>query len=270
MNAASYVGPLITRAKLVQDLTRLGVREGTPLVVHSSLSKIGWVVGGATSVVQALMDVVGESGTLILPAATPQCADPAQWGDPRLPEAWLPTIRDHLPPFEVTTTPTSLGAIPETFRTWPGTRRSDHPLESVCAWGKNAALVTDGHPLAFSEGPGSPFGRAHDLGASILLLGVGFNRCTALHYAETLAPKRRLQTVRFPKVEDSERVWYEVENVADDNGEHFPNIGARFREQGKVVEGSVGAAPCFLFTMSELVASALDYFDAHLPPGEGV
>ena len=62
-------------------------------------------------------------------------------------------------PFDPATSPTTLGAIPETFRTWPGTLRSDHPLESVCARGAAAAAVVREHPLDFSEGPGTPFAR---------------------------------------------------------------------------------------------------------------
>ena len=103
----------------------------TPLV-HSSLSSIGWV-SGAPTVVRALLPVLGKGGTLVMPAATPHCTDPATWSDPRLPEAWLAELREHLPIFDARTTPSSLGAVCETFRNWPDTLRSDYPVESVCA-----------------------------------------------------------------------------------------------------------------------------------------
>ena len=95
-----------------------------------------------------------------MPAATPHCADPATWREPKVPHAWIDEMRESVPPFDVRTTPTTMGAIPEAFRNWPGTRRSEHPLESVCVRGPRAVEVTRDHPIAFSEGPGSPFARA--------------------------------------------------------------------------------------------------------------
>ena len=61
----------ITEPMLRRDLTAAGVEPGTTLVVHSSLSAIGWVLGGAPAVVRALLAAVGDDGTLAMPAATP-------------------------------------------------------------------------------------------------------------------------------------------------------------------------------------------------------
>lgn len=238
----------MTRERLRHDLAGIGVVSGMTLVVHSSLSSIGWVAGGASSVVSALIDAIGERGTLAMPAATP--------------------IREGSSEFDRRTTPTTLGAIPETFRTWPGTLRSDHPLESVCARGPVAAEITGEHPLAFSEGPGSPFDKLHRLDGRILLFGVGFNRCTALHYAESLVARRRLMKVRFPRSKSGRLVWIEAPNVADDNDTHFPIVGERFLATGRARQGTVGQAKSTFMSMRELVDFARDYFEGALsdPP----
>ena len=55
-----------------------------------------------------------------------------------------------------------------------------------------------------------------------LLLGVGFNRCTSLHYAESLVPARRTTVSRFPVIQDGKRVWVEKADMASDNGRSFP------------------------------------------------
>jgi aminoglycoside 3-N-acetyltransferase len=261
--AGSTDRPPVTAERLRSDLEALGVEPGTTLVVHSSLSSIGWVVGGAPAVVGALVATLGERGTLAMPAATPLCADPATWSPP-VPEAWWQEVREHLPPFDRRTTPTSMGAIPETFRNWPGTLRSEHPLESVCARGPRAEEILTDHPLDFSEGPGAPFGRLHDLDSRVLLIGVGFNRCTALHLAETLVAKRRTSTFRVPHLDGGRRVWLEMTNVADDNGRYFPEIGERYMAEGRARRGSIGEAPSLLFPMRDLVAFARRYFDARL------
>ena len=46
---------VISRNDIIEDLKKLGVREGMVLEVHSSLSSLGYVVGGAQSVVDALL-----------------------------------------------------------------------------------------------------------------------------------------------------------------------------------------------------------------------
>jgi aminoglycoside 3-N-acetyltransferase len=254
----------ITEEILRRDLSAIGVELGTTLLVHSSLSAIGWVLGGAPAVVRALIAAVGEDGNLVMPAATPHCADPATWREPRIPEAWIDEARQHLPPFDVRTTPTVMGAIPEAFRNWPGTVRSEHPLESVCARGPRADEITRDHPLAFSEGPGSPFARLYDLDCRILLLGVGFNRCTALHFAESLVARRRVMTVRFPRLEGGRRKWVEVPNVADDNNRHFPVIGAQYLAARRATEGKVGEADAVCARMRDLVDFAREYFECSL------
>ncbi len=256
-----FEGEPKTQAGLERDLAAIGVTRGTTLLVHSSLSSIGWVVGGAPTVVRALLSALGEGGTLVMPAATPHCADPATWTSPRLPEAWLDEVREHLPVFDARTTPTTMGAICESFRNWPDTLRSQHPVESVCARGVEAPGIIGDHPLAFSEGPGGPFGKLHDLDCRILLLGVGFNRCTALHYAESLVDRRRLKTLRFPMLVDGRRTWVEVPNVADDNGTHFPAVGEHFATGDGVQRGRIGDAPAMLFAMRSLIEHAVRYFE---------
>ena len=254
---------LVTEDRLLRDLVRLGVCPGSSVIVHSSMKAIGWVLGGAPTVVRALSSVLGSNGTLAMSAATPECADPATWPRP-LPSSWLEEAREHLPVFDRATTPTSMGAIPETFRRWPGTRRSEHPLESICARGPSAERIVAGHPLAFSESHDGPFGRLHDLDADVLLLGVGFDRCTALHYAESRSARRRVMTVRFPLIEDGHRRWVEVPNVADDNGRHFPVAGERYLAVGRGQTGFVGDAASIRCSIRDLVEFAVDYFDEEL------
>ena len=249
-----------TESGLRRDLASIGVTPGMTLLVHSSLSAIGWVVGGAPTVVRALLHVLGDRGTLVMPASTPHCADPATWSNPRVPEAKLAEMREHLPIFDLGTTPTVRGAICESFRTWPGTLRSNHPVESVCARGAAASNITREHPLAFSEGPGSPFEKLYDLECHVLLLGVGFNRCTALHFAESLLDKRRVKTMRFPVLENGQRVWKEVPNVGDDNDTHFPAIGSEYASEGGVRQGAIGDARSLLFAMRGLVDFAVQRF----------
>src|SRR5690348_6415032 len=114
-----------TRLSLAEDFWRLGVNAGMTLIVHSSLKALGWVCGGPVAVVQALMDAVGETGTLVVPTQTTDYSDPTYWSNPPVPSSWWATIKEQMPAFDPRITPSShMGAIAETLRTWPAARRS--------------------------------------------------------------------------------------------------------------------------------------------------
>ena len=245
---------------LRRELSELGLRPGMIVMVHSSLGQVGWTVGGPVTVIRALLDVIGTAGTLVMPAETPQMSDPGTWNDARVKPEWYDTIRERLPVFDPLTTPTTMGAIPEAFRTFPGTLRSMHPLVSVCANGPLAASITAEHALEFCESRGTPFEKLYTLGAHTLLLGVGFNRCTSLHYAESLVPGRRTMMNRVLTMQNGERVWVDTRNMATDDGVHFPVVGQQFIHTGAVRQARVGNANAMLFMTRELVDFGASYF----------
>ncbi len=249
-----------TQDSLRRELSDLGLEPGTIVMVHSSLGRVGWTVGGPVTVIRALLEVIGKEGTLVMPAESPQVSDPSTWSDDRVKPEWHDVIRAHLPVFDPLTTPTTMGAIPEAFRTFPGTLRSRHPMVSVCARGRHAKEITRDHALAFCEGEGTPFEKLYRLDARTLLLGVGFDRCTSLHYAESLVPKRRTTISRFPILRDGLRTWVEMPDMATDNGVHFPIVGARFCETGSLRRGRIGNADVLFFSTRALVDFAEEYF----------
>lgn len=249
-----------TPDSLLQELLDLGLRSGMTVMVHSSLGKIGWTVGGPVTVIHALLDAIGPEGTLVMPAESPSVSDPSDWRDERVEAERHATIRAHVPVFDPLTTPTTMGAIPEAFRTYPGTLRSNHPLVSVCANGPLASEITKEHSIEFCEGRGTPFEKLYDLDANTLLLGVGFNRCTSLHYAESLVPQRRTTVHRYPMMDNGERVWVENPDMANDDGVHFPTVGDQFAETDSIQAGRVGDADAMLFATQKLVDFAESYF----------
>ena len=102
---------------LCEDLIRLGVTEGMTLIVHSSLSSVGWVCGGAVGVVLALEQALTGEGTLVMPAHSGNLSDPAKWENPPVPEAWWQSIRESMPAYDPCMTPVSgIGSVAETFR----------------------------------------------------------------------------------------------------------------------------------------------------------
>lgn len=236
---------------MAAELRHLGVRAGDALFVHASLRSVGPVLAGARSVIEALQDAVGPEGLIAMPGFSE---------DAYLPEGGDAALADAVPGFDpARSSAAAMGALAETFRTWPGTLRSPHPSTSVCANGAGAAALTAVHPLPFATGPEGPFGRLYDNPrARVLLIGVGWTRCTALHMAEALAPTRRLKTRRVKH----EGEWTDAPDVADDLGCLFPGAGAEVEATGHVMHGSLGQAACLLIPFRPLVDVAAAFIDA--------
>ncbi|MCX5410024.1 AAC(3) family N-acetyltransferase (plasmid) [Streptomyces sp. NBC_00335] len=257
-------GPLCTRDSLAAELRTLGLRPGETLLVHSSLSSLGWVCGGAATVVTALLDVLGDTGTLVVPTHSGDNSDPADWGNPPVPEAWWAQIRASMPPFDARTTPTrGMGAVPEAVRTWPGAIRSGHPQTSFAALGPRAATLTDGHAPQCRLGERSPLARLEEAGARILLLGAGFDSCTAFHLAEYRVPGPEVDN-SFAFMTPQGRRWTTVRDTPV-SSDDFDALGADFEEDRPVVRGTVGGAEVRLFALAEAVAYAEGWLAAHRP-----
>lgn len=248
-------GPL-TGDQIAAELRRMGLARGDIVLTHTALSRLGWVVGGAQTVLAALREVLGAEGTLVMPGFSGQLTDPRRWEDPPVPADWHEPIMAAMPLFDPDATPTrGIGCLPEAFRALPQTARSDHPHVSFLGSGPRAEAVLAGHDLAGQLGPDSPLGRLHEMGAKVLLLGCGYDSCTAFHLAEYLVPGMAVRSVAMPvRREQGRTIWVEVEDVVGFDAP-LEQIGAYF-EGGRwpISYGFDGAAR--LFGFRDVVAAA--------------
>lgn len=247
-----------TRDSLAKDLHQLGLKKGSIVLVHSSLSSLGWVCGGAVTVIKALMDVITPTGTLVMPAQS-SYSDPAEWENPPVPQQWWQTIRETMPAFDPNITPTrNMGQIVEVFRTMPEVRRSHHPAVSFAAWGKDREYLMKEHSLEYSLGENSPLGKLYELDGFVVLLGVGFNRCTCFHLAEYRSGTGKPVVHGAPILEAGKRVW-KTYNDIEFESDCFIEIGKTFEKQNKVTKAKVGSAVARLFSVRDAVDFALNW-----------
>ena len=254
-----------TVESLGRDLRAIGVSEGATVMVHTSLSTLGFVVGGAQAVVQALVEVVGDAGTLAMPTHSGGLSDPAGWQNPPVPTEWHDTIRSSMPAFDRDLTPTrQMGAVAECFRHLDRVMRSDHPTVSTAARGSNAATITDGHQLDSGLGEGSPLARLYDLDALVLLLGVGHANNTCLHLAEHRAsyPSRATTQKSAPVTIGGGRQWVTYTDL-DEDADDFDQIGGSIAEAGLEQRGPVGAGKARLMRVRAAVDHAVAWMEAH-------
>ncbi|WP_345726235.1 AAC(3) family N-acetyltransferase [Cryptosporangium minutisporangium] len=253
-----------TRRTLAADLRALGVRSGDVLLVHTALSALGWVAGREQAVILALQDAVGPSGTLVVPTQTGSNSDPAEWQAPAVPPDWWETIRAQLPGFDPARTPSDgMGWLPETLRSWPGAVRSAHPQTSFAALGPAATTLLARHDLDCRFGDRSPLAALAAAGARVLLLGAGYDACTAFHLGEARsagAPRERLACAVLDENGASRWTSY-VDVVADERD--FPALGAAWEATGAVTQGVVGSARTRLFDLDAAARFASAWIPVH-------
>lgn len=256
---------LVTLDSLAGDLRACGLRAGQTVLVHMAMGKLGYVVGGAETVIMALLHVLGAEGTLMMPTHTSENSEPSNWRHPPVPESWWPVIRANAPAYNPATTPTRMmGRVAELFRTWPGAIRSAHPHGSFAALGPNAQILVGNHTLEDEFGPTSPIGQLYNLGGYVLLLGVDHGNNTSLHMAEERAHWPSKHTVRegTAMLVDGERRWVEYD-AHDYHDEDFPQLGDAYEAEHGIRRCRVGGAEARFMLQAPLVDFGVRWLEAN-------
>ena len=256
----------VTIRSMVDDLHTIGMEAGQTVLVHSSMSKIGWVSGGTQAVIMALMEVLGADGTLMMPSHTSQNTDPANWGNPPVPESWWQIIRENRPAYDPTLTPTrEMGVIAENFRKMTGVQRSQHPIGSFTAIGKHADFLLEKHDsLEEMFGDVSPIGKLYQCDGYVLLLGVSHSNNTSLHLAEYRADFPSKKTIKegVAMLVDGQRQWLEFEMLSLETDD-FEEIGSAYHAQHGYTMGKVGLADSLFIPQRPIVDFATEWMNTH-------
>lgn len=174
----------ITFTDLRTALFKLGLSH-TPVIAHASLRSFGEVVGGAETVLRAMLDSVWALimptftyATMITPEVGPSNNGIAYGTETDLNRMAEPFRRD-LPADK------QMGIIPETLRLHPRARRTGHPIQSFAGIYAEKFLAAQN-----LQNPLGPIGALVEADGWVLLLGVDHTVNTSIHYAEKLAGRR--------------------------------------------------------------------------------
>jgi aminoglycoside 3-N-acetyltransferase len=251
----------MTKEKIMNQLKQNGVKEGMTIIVHSSLSSLGWVCGGEVAVVQALKETISKSGTIVMPTQTTDNSDPCNWENPAVPKEWWEDIRQNMPAYDPVITPSyGMGKIVENFRVHPDVVRSSHPTVSFAAWGKHAKEITSNHSLDFPFGEHSPLAKLYERESYVLLLGVDYDSCTTMHLAENRLPHTLSFTKGTAMFENGKRVWREFFDI-DGDSDRFPEVAKSFEAEYGIQSFQIGDAKCRLVPVKELVDFTYHWFE---------
>lgn len=222
-------------ADLVSGFQDLGLAAGDMVMVHSSLSSFGHVEGGAETVVRALLEVLTETGTLVVPTFSRYLQGEPVWD------------REH--------TPSLMGKVSETVRTWPGALRSSHAAHPLAAVGRQAELICR-QPYRTGFGPDSPFQTLVDENAWVLLMGVTYSNCTLFHLLEATVAvpyrflERRAGVVIVDGVRDEAGgAWEYTREPGTVND--FVTLGHELERLGLVQQTTIGTSAQRLFRAAE-------------------
>tara|TARA_B100000700_G_scaffold303611_1_gene375295 strand:+ start:10666 stop:11412 length:747 start_codon:yes stop_codon:yes gene_type:complete len=234
---------IIRKAELIKGLRSMGIRKGEHLMLHSSLKSIGYVQGGAKTVVDSLLQVLGDNGTLMVPTFT---HSDTKYYDPRK-------------------SPSKNGAITEEVRKRPSSVRSLHPSHAVTVIGP------DSNELVFNDLNCEPLGKGCALDilskreGRILLLGVNQEVNSIIHVGEYYAndpdrhklcsPDKPISIIiNHPK--HGEEVFLITSMMGKTIAfEQMENV---LRKNGQIVYGKLGKALCQLMKASDVINATLD------------
>jgi aminoglycoside 3-N-acetyltransferase len=208
-------------------LDRFGPLRSDVLLVHSSLSACGQIRGGAATVLRALQDWLA-GGTLIMPSHS-YC---------------YPEGAEEAPVFDPQSTPPEVGAIAHYFMKQPGVIRSAHPSHSLTCLGPRSQEICDAHEFCEAPcGPGSPYERLIQAGASVLMFGVPMACYTLFYTSEhaagvpsTYFPERCRLRLALPSGQIHEIMSWRHSTVP----RRFDAVGDLMEAEGLIARQSLG------------------------------
>lgn len=219
---------MLTKKHLIDGFKKLGLKENDIVIVHSSFKSFGPVEGGPQTVIDAILHILGNNGTLVMPTYTLSFCNQAN--------------KTGLGIFDVQNSPSEMGILTEFLRKMPNSIRTSHPIHSVTAIGKYAKRIEQIDEKS-SFGAKSIFNLLHQLNAKMIIIGLSYDASlTFFHYIEQTISVPYRYIKQFPgKIIFNKNNEYEdtfsmyVKNLEKNVRTNYDKLGA-FLEQNNAVK----------------------------------
>ena len=260
-NTNRTIESVVSREDVEKALKYVGLGPNMNVMVHASLSSFGYLIGGARTVVDVLMEMITKEGTIIMPTHTSDNTDPSSWQNPpAVPGVWE-ELRENMPAYNPEQSDLwYMGSITENFRHREGVVFSNHPTTSFAAWGRYARVLCNRHSLHFPLAEESPVARLYELKGHVLLIGVDFSKATCLHLGEYRTEARPIRVESTCMLEKGERVWKKYLDL-DLDSEEFEKVREELEKKNLIRETTVGSCRIQLFPVNNAVDEATVYFE---------
>ena len=228
----------LTFEDLISGFNDLELKKGDSLIVHSSLRILGPVEGGAETIINALLEVIGTKGNLMFPTFNYTRPLPVPYFDPLA-------------------TPAKTGILAELGRKRPGSLRSLHPTHSVAVIGPDAELITKDHLSCRACGIGSPIDLLAQMGGKVLLIGVTQTTNTTIHIGEEYAGVQKVswyEELPYIKIlkPDGTIVSHRID-TSPSCGSAFDALEYPLRKNGQIKGAMIGNAKCKIMKGSDVI-----------------
>jgi len=223
----------VKSSDLIEGFREVGLKPGDVVLAHSAMRTFGPIDGGADAVIDALLEVIGPRGTLVVPTFT--FAHEAE-DDPIIdPES------DR----------SEMGIITETARKRPAAVRSTAYRHSFAAIGRRATVITTINPALPVFDYRSSFGVMLSLNTHVLLLGVTYTSSTSHHFAEMVCEVPNRHTIPLTvKVRCTQGAVIEQAMTdyqpKSEGGSYYGSRGPDFNRLGMMLENRGGVDTTFI------------------------
>lgn len=227
---------MITKESLISDLKDLGISPGDILNVKMSYKSIGKVEGGINTVISALLEAVGEEGTIVTDSFVRSYSPIQLLFSPKH------CLVDQ-------NTPSYAGALANVLVNYPGAKRSPHPIQKFVAVGKYSDIVLEHNT---DKAPYSTLHKMAGMGAKNIRIG-GINKVVGVgttHVAiDLLGWKQKSYATGVTYFENGKcRRFYH--NWPDSCRVAFNNLLPLYRKFGGIIcEGKLGEAEVIISDM---------------------
>lgn len=258
---SNTIQKVITKEDIKESLSSLGITSGMIVEVHANYSSLKNVLGGARTIVDALLETLS-SGTIIMPLEFKGNSEPSEWDNPSVsPNLWE-DVRNNIPSTNPLFSDLSDGdEIVEAFRKRDDVVFSNHPYYPFVAWGKYAKLLCNRQSTHFPLADESPIARLYELKGKVLLIGCDFSFCSCMYLAEYHNETRPIVIKGANKqTANGDSKWKEYLDL-DLDTKPFIKIGEIMHKKSMIQETNLESCKMQFFNATDAIDEASKYFE---------